>query len=190
MKVLSTADVVVDETYSLDPAAYDLAAFKAEYGLDGEPKVAAPWLEDGRIFRTDGRISSTNGSDWFEGAIARPDLVLEDMVRVVDSARDADVSQEYRWLRNVAEPAKVIGADACERKSTCDAAPTPICPFVSVCADGSLTVLRDDAADALTCSYEACSLAGAPAHTAQMAAPAVILLTVLIVFVEALINFC
>ena len=75
-------------------------------------------------------------------------------------------------------------------KSTCDAAPTPICPFVSVCADGSLTVLRDDAADALTCSYEACSLAGAPANTAQMAAPAVILLTVLIVFVEALINFC
>jgi hypothetical protein len=71
---------VVDETYATDPTAYNLTAFEEQFGLNGTSRPDLPFLVNHRIFREDGLLSATLGLDWFEGAIAHPELVLKDMV--------------------------------------------------------------------------------------------------------------
>jgi hypothetical protein len=193
LKALSSVGAVVDETYTDDSAKYNLAAFQKEYNFTDSDLQDMPWFTNKLIFREDGLISETNGVDWFEGALARPDQELSDVLRIVTAARDptAPLPQDYKWLHQIEEAPHVINSDECERLSSCTAEPTPICPFVAVCGDGSSVLLTSGTEeDDDQCSYEACPLVDIQTNTAQMAAPAVIVLTVLIVFVEALINFC
>ena len=193
LNALSTVDAVVDETYTEDSSKYNLAAFQKEYNLTTEDVQNMPWFTNKLIFREDGLISETNGVDWFEGALARPDKELSDILRVITAARDptAPLPQNYTWVRQIEEAPHVVNSDECERLSSCTAEPTPICPFVAVCGDGSSVLLTSGTDENDTqCTYEACPLVPSQTNTAQMAAPAVIVLTVLIVFVEALINFC
>lgn len=193
LKVLQGADVVVDETYAVDPSTYNWTAFEGEYGLNttsASVTSALPWFAGKHVFREDGLISDLNGGDdWYEGAYVRPDKVLADMVRVVAAGRGDTTSQNFTWLRNIQETPRKVDPATCTRLESCSVKPAPICPFVSVCPDGSTTLLKDT--ESSQCSYENCNTnALTAANTAQMAAPAVIMLTVLIVFVEALINFC
>lgn len=193
LKALSTVDAIVDETYTMDSAKYNLAAFQKEYNFTTQDVESMPWFTNKLIFRQDGLISETNGVDWFEGALAQPHKELSDVVRIVNAARDpsAPLSQDYTWLRQIEEAPRVVNSNECERLSSCEAEPTPICPFVAVCGDGSSVLLTSGTdEDDAQCTYEACPLVASQTNTAQMAAPAVIVLTVLIVFVEALINFC
>lgn len=191
LKVLQGVDVVVDETYAEDPTAYDFAAFQKQFGLDSAEKGvtdALPWLGDKRIFRQDGRLSEGMGSDWFESAIVRPDKVLADFVRALGPISGAS-NGEFTWIRNIEEAPVVVGPAACSRLASCDAEPAAICPFVSVCADGSSVLQKVGSSGAVDqCQYESCTVA--VANTAQMAAPAAVLLALLIVFIEALINWC
>ena len=80
-------DVVQDETYSMDPPAYDLNSFLAQFSITPAQAAALPWLSGAaapRVFRQDGRLSAADmGSDWFEGAMVRPGDVLQDMVRAL-----------------------------------------------------------------------------------------------------------
>jgi hypothetical protein len=196
LKALSSVDAIIDETYTMDSAKYNLATFLKEYGFTDAEVAIMPWFTNKLIFRQDGLISETNGIDWFEGALARPDQELSDVFRIVTAARDAPetataLSKDYIWLRQIEEAPTVVNSDECERLSSCTADPTPICPFVAVCGDGSSVLLTSGTEeDDAQCSYQACPLVDSQTNTAQMAAPAVIVLTVLIVFVEALINFC
>ena len=201
LKVLQSVDAVIDESYALDSAAYNLASFKTEFGLneDGVDLEALPWLTNKIIFREDGLISKDNGMDWYEGAITRPGKVLVDMIRVVGAARNgaAPTDTDFTWIRGIEQVPTILGPDACQRVASCDAKPAPFCPFVAMCGDGSSVLLKSStsAAAGEACEYEACASAVAAeqppvANTAQMAAPAVIMLTVLVIFVEALINFC
>lgn len=207
---LSSVDVIIDETYTFDPLSYTFEEFMSEYGLDGAAEgvlSGLPWLEPKLVYREDGLISKSNGVDWFEGAIARPDLVLMDVARIVGSAQQGERTKvgEFTWLRNIAETPVRVTADDCKRLDSCNDTPTTICPFVKGCEDGSTAVLMDSAVDSGECAYQVCiqsdqgsadnsgdslSDGNSAEDTAQMAAPAVILLTLLIVFVEALINFC
>jgi len=197
LNVLQAVDVVVDDTYTPTPAEYNFDSFKEQFGLNSTSATNGldlPWLTNRRVFRTDGLISANNGSDWFEGAYVRPDKVLADFVRVVDSARNFTTvlqPKNFSWVRTIDEEPRELTAANCGRmQEGCNDEPKPICPFVSVCPDGTTTLLRDT--NTAQCSYEDCDTNAliTAANTAQMAAPAVILLTVLIVFVEALINFC
>lgn len=195
---LSTLDAVIDETYTPDPKTYGLAEFKKEYGLDtADPAVLAKmsWLQPELIYREDGLISQSNDLDWFEGSIPRPDLVIIDVDRVVDSARQGSQLKkgEFKWVRNIDETPNVVTANDCKRLSSCNATPSTICPFVKVCGNGKTALLEYGALDSGVCQYMQCTQGSVQeniSNTAQMAAPAVILLTLLIVFVEALINFC
>lgn len=211
LKVLAGADVVVDESYALDPATFNFAAFEGEYGLNATSdavKASLPWLAPRLVFREDGLLSENAGLGIFEGALVRPDKLLADVARVTNAARDGKLAADdtkFTWVRQIDESPVIKGPDTCERLTMCGAEPTPICPFVAVCGDGSTVLLTSDISDTnQQCTYEACASAGdaepagaggeladaSPANNAQMAAPAVILLTLLIVFVEALINFC
>ena len=200
LEFLSTVDVIIDETYSPEPASYTFEQFQKEYGLenaDSDALEKLSWLEPRLIFRPDGLISASNGLDWFEGAIARPDLVLQDVDRVADSARQGKLlkKNEFKWIRNIDESPVVISAKDCERLTSCNEKPATICPFVKICDDGSTSLLEESSVDSGDCVYQTCIKSEVESedsteNTAQMAAPAVILLTLLIVFVEALINFC
>lgn len=187
LKALQSVDIVIDETFTMDPATYNLAAFQTEYGIEGAAAEGLSWLSSNLIYREDGLLSKNGGLDWFEGAIARPEKVLADVVRMVEDSRGAkDTANKFNWLRRIDETPQVVGPDACTRITSCTEEPTPICPFVAVCGDGSTVLLKSEISTNGQCAYESCPLA----NTAQMAAPAIIMLTILIVFVEALINFC
>ena len=197
LEFLSTVDAVVDETYSMDPMTYD---FVAEYGFGD----AAP--ADLLVYRLDGKLSESNGYDWFESSFVRPDLALSDVQRIADSVRQGKnkADSEFTWLRNVEETPVVVKADECSRITTCGQKPATICPFVKPCSGGTTALLlEDDTCDSASkCCYESCAaVAGASSdagnnedgkkeNAAQMAAPAVILVTLLVVFVEALLHLC
>lgn len=199
LTALSGVDVLIDETYAVNPVAYNLDAFKGQYGLNStSPPVnlsSLKWLKNNAIFREDGLISSDGGLDWFEGAIARPDKVLSDVVRAVQvgAALPNAMSQKYTWIRSINEVPTVVGPSACSATS-CTAIPSPICPFVSFCPSSGTSVILNQTLQNGQCVYQSCPMSvntmAPPSNAAQMAAPAVILLTVLIVFVEALIHFC
>lgn len=217
LQALSGADVIIDETYTASPASYNFTTFEEEYGIndaslpvDGDLTSSLSWLNGDKngghklVFREDGLISPDGGLDIFEGAIARPAKLLADMFRAVSSAHpgsNALSTPNFTWIRNIDETPVTLESSECTRWTSCTAPPSIICPFVSFCPDGSQTVLVTDINSASatagqgTCMYQPCdgdlsALAPAVANTAHMAAPAVVLLTVLIVFVEALINFC
>ncbi|KAI8105243.1 hypothetical protein M9435_000411 [Picochlorum sp. BPE23] len=193
VEFMSSLDGVIDETFAMDPMAYGVEEFKKEFGLTNADAKTLSWLEPGLIFRLDGELSETKGLDWFETAFTRPDLVLKDVDRVVDSSRQGSVrdSDDVVWMRSIAETPRINTANDCTRVSACDDKATTICPFVASCEDGGTRLLKEDSFDSGVCDYQTCiQQVDEPADTAQMAAPAVILLTLLIVFVEALINFC
>ena len=180
-KMLEGVDAIVDETYSADPAAYD---FEKEYGF------APP----ASTYRVDGKLSADNGYDWYESSFVRPDLMLRDFQRIADSVRAGENvvpdGFAFTWLRHLDEKPVVVTADACTRISACGQEAAPICPFVRGCGDGTTALLQEEGTCGEACCYEACDASAPARNAAQMAAPAVILVTLLVVFVEALLQFC
>jgi hypothetical protein len=75
---LANVDVLIDETYAWDPKTYTASSFSDGYGFDGA---------GASVFRVDGLLGGTagNGLDWFEGAFARPAVVLADFVAAIHS---------------------------------------------------------------------------------------------------------
>lgn len=192
---LSTVDGIIDETYSADPKTYD---FNKEFGLDSVSEDVLnglSWYKPSLVYRIDGTLSEMNGYDWFESSFVRPDLALKDVDRIVDSSRKGEAINEgeFTWLRNINENPTLLSPDSCKQLTSCSPDQIPVCPFVASCEDGGTRLLSEQPIDSDTgsCVYDTCiASVGATTDTAQMAAPAVILLTLLIVFVEALINFC
>lgn len=151
--MLANVDVVIDETYSFDPATYTMDSFLAEYELDDEEFT---FLANASVFRLDGLLSAAGGMDWFEGAVVAADKVLRDVLRAVHPTLVKNPGS-YNWIRNIAagEVPKVVSAAACDAISTCAITPKPICPYVSLCPDGSAATLLDGA-DSAACQYEPC----------------------------------
>ena len=123
------------------------------------------------------------------------DSVFKAIDRIVDSSRKGEAINEgeFTWLRNINENPTLLSPDSCKQLTSCSPDQIPVCTFVASCEDGGTRLLSEQPIDSDTgsCVYDTCiASVGATTDTAQMAAPAVILLTLLIVFVEALINFC
>lgn len=49
---------------------------QSDLGYTAPP--TAPWYTSSRVFRFDGLVDPDGGSDWFEGAVLRPDKVLRE----------------------------------------------------------------------------------------------------------------
>lgn len=188
LEALKQADVIIDETYSLAPVDYDGAAFLKEYGLTAEEAAAVPAIAGQKVFREDGLLSYSDAAgyslDWFEGAIARPDAVLTDIVRAASPASAQE--QAFTWIRNIFTDKPVVkGADACPVSQPCTAEPATICPFVQLCTDGQAPAILESSANG-QCQYAPCGATNA----AAAAAPALLLTVLVVAMVELLLNFC
>ncbi|KAF9948138.1 hypothetical protein BGZ65_008271 [Modicella reniformis] len=130
-------DVLIDETFVGD----DIAAFYKNYDLTATS--THKFIQQKAIFREDGIINPNDGRDWFSGAIAMGDAVLQDVVRAVHP-EVLPSNVPYNWLRNIAK------SETKKLQTAADCVNTPTPKRAIVCSamkgsDGSKT-----AAGALT----------------------------------------
>lgn len=161
LEATKDVDVAIDETYSFTPRDYELKAFLEGYGIDVITEESPKFLQDNgkNVFRFDGRLSSTDGMDWYETAVVRADRALKDLVQALgtddSTGSNESAEEEFVWFRNINAAPKVVTAGACSAKTGCDAAPPAvICPFVKPCMDGTTALLKDT--DDGLCSYFDC----------------------------------
>jgi hypothetical protein len=147
--LLKDADVVIDETFYADPDtgknldAPTLAMFRREFGLEAPEDDDLKFLQgEGRVYTLGGTQGKSGGSDWFETAVVRPDLVLEELAAAfnpgfvpagagANSTNSTAASGESTWLYRLgdgsAKPRKLTPTQ-CDSKAACGAAPQAICP--------------------------------------------------------------
>lgn len=78
---LLQVDIIFDDSYGFGTGNQkDLAGWKQLYDISDAVAETIPALSQGNVYAFNNRLSSVNaagdvGSDWFESAVVRPDLV-------------------------------------------------------------------------------------------------------------------
>jgi hypothetical protein len=149
--LLKDADVVIDETFYQDEAtgknlaAPTLAMFRREFGLESPEHDDLKFLQpagggDSRVYTLGGTQGASGGSDWFETAVVRPDLVLGELARAFNPAFVAPEKNEteansaaggpwlYRLGDGASQPRKLTAAQCSAKNEACGAAPRAVCP--------------------------------------------------------------
>lgn len=128
---LEGVNILVDETYAADPSLYSLATFLSNFNYTAEEINSLPFADD--IYRVDKRLNSGKygaiGIDWFESAIANPDLVLLDFKSAIQPDYSQSENFDSRWLRNVArgDPVVPVTSDECRsEEDSCSFVGEPI----------------------------------------------------------------
>ncbi|KAF8060598.1 hypothetical protein HT031_004775 [Scenedesmus sp. PABB004] len=186
VKLLGQVDVLFDDSYAPRSSNLaDLPAFRTAYGLSAAEAASIPAVAAGQVWSFNGRLAApaadgSAASDWFEGSVARPDLVLADFVAAITpAALPAGGAAAPAWLRRLpaapdANGLPAVGADLCTAlpsgagaPGACErAAPARICPNAyRDCATGELRAVSDPGArcEAATACPDAA--AGAAAGT-------------------------
>ncbi|KAG0216378.1 hypothetical protein BGX28_002848 [Mortierella sp. GBA30] len=89
-------DIIIDETFVGD----DINAFYKNYNLNAASPLK--FIQNKAIYREDGLVNPNDGRDWFSGAVAMDDAVLQDIIRAVHpEVLPSDVP--YNWIRNIAK---------------------------------------------------------------------------------------
>uniref|UniRef100_A0A7S3YMP4 Uncharacterized protein n=1 Tax=Lotharella globosa TaxID=91324 RepID=A0A7S3YMP4_9EUKA len=100
---LSTVDVIIDQSYQPNSVLlgdFELKDVCATYGFDPcNEKSSLPFLQTSQIWRVD-KLMGPNGLDWFESAIALPDVVVEDLMSIIQP--NIQPLHNRTWFRNVA----------------------------------------------------------------------------------------
>ncbi|GER27239.1 40S ribosomal protein SA [Striga asiatica] len=122
--ILCTVDVVIDETYSPDPTAYNASTFLQYLNLEDHSCFA--FMANQSLWRYDKRISNSNILDWYDGAVSQPHLVLADLIEALFPSGDYNTT----YLRNIAKGEGIvsIGPEMCERESS-----VPMEPLTVAC---------------------------------------------------------
>ena len=90
--MLSDVDILIDETWSATP--YTWGQFLTDYSLPATSTLK--FVSQRQVWRLDGLTNGAgSGNDWFSGAVAEPDAVLEDLIGVVRSGTPGT------WLRRL-----------------------------------------------------------------------------------------
>lgn len=119
--ILCTVEVIIDETFTSDPAAYNLSTFLQLTNIQDQSCLS--FLSTQSIWRFDKRFHNSIALDWFDGAISQPQLVLADIIEVLFPTANFTTT----YFRNLAkEGVTNIGSEMCERDSSSAKEPTII----------------------------------------------------------------
>jgi len=93
-EAIKDVDIIIDETYLV--GSYD--DFLAYYHLTESSPFK--FIANKKIFREDGWLNPADAQDWFEGAIAHPNAVLQSLMGIVHPTYPSKAGG--RWFRNIA----------------------------------------------------------------------------------------
>ncbi|GIL53172.1 hypothetical protein Vafri_8855, partial [Volvox africanus] len=169
--ILENVDIVIDESYVKgDAAKYTVDSFLKRYGLTSPSAAQLKFLRNKALLRLDGTSTPNGYTAWWEEALARPDVVLHDLVALINPAilAAANDSTAPRLIRSLFPPSTdvpstntntttmttttttttttngltILTADNCPSKQ-CGAAASPICPPVYLDCNGKLVVASE-----------------------------------------------
>ncbi|KAF9378494.1 hypothetical protein CPB97_009524 [Podila verticillata] len=136
----TTVDVIIDESATGDT----WAAVLTNYNLTETSDLK--FIKNKAVYREDGLVNPNDGRDWFAGAVAMDDAVLQDVIRTVHpEVLPRNVA--YNWIRNAATETKQVLTSA---NCTQTDANKPVPDRALVCKDMKLSAAGKTVASGLT----------------------------------------
>ncbi|PNW86303.1 hypothetical protein CHLRE_02g081050v5 [Chlamydomonas reinhardtii] len=190
--ILASVDVVIDESFydGKNPTQITLDDFRALYGLtDAAALTDLKFLANQRLLRLDGSANPGGTTAWFEEAVARPDIVLHDLVSAFlpNALLSIGDTVPAKLVRNMfaSNPGRVVLSSAAQcpaAQATCGAPASPVCPAVYLDCQGRLTAATDSQPCAPSCSASPSNNApnGAGGAASRAAAQPLLLVALLV----------
>ncbi|XP_023526537.1 uncharacterized protein LOC111790009 [Cucurbita pepo subsp. pepo] len=119
--ILCTVEVIIDETFTLDPTVYNMSTFLELINIQDQSCLS--FLSTQSIWRFDKRFLDSTTLDWLDGAMSQPQLVLADVIHILFSMPNYTTT----YFRNLAkEGVRRISSEMCGRESSSALEPTII----------------------------------------------------------------